>query len=118
MGIESQMVHTCVIERDEGTAEDKFGGPGTPEIVTVYEGICRLVEKQQRILNSENAHWTSVTVYKLFLPANTTVQERDLIASVTVDGNVTLEDAFRVKQFLNRRSKINQFVSVDLERIA
>lgn len=118
MGIESQLIHTCIIERNTGTLEDKYGGEGVQSLITVYEGICRLVEKQQRILSSENAEWVSVKVFKLFLPANAPVLERDVIFSITVDGDVVLENAFVIKSFLTRRGRTKSFVSVDLERAA
>ena len=116
MSLTAHMNHSCVITRDSGSIEDKFGGPGTPDISTVYDGICRLVEKQQRVYSSDNAQLVTVTIYKLFLPSNAAVIDRDLVASITVDGEV-LENAFVVKQKLTRRTNATAFLSVDLEKV-
>lgn len=116
MSFDSHMIHTCSILRKTETAEDRFGGPGTQSSVVIYSGVCRLVEKQQRVYSNEAASWIAVTVYKLFLPVNALVQDSDLISSITLEDGEELENAFVIKQFLNRRGNIKKFISVDLQR--
>lgn len=116
MSFDSHLIHTCTILRNTETAEDRFGGPGTQSSVTVYTGVCRLVEKQQRVYSSENAQLVAVTVYKLFLPVNALVQDHDLVSSIALEDGIELENAFVIKQFLNRRANVKRFISVDLER--
>ena len=117
MSLDAHMNHTCIIQRDTVEAENPLGGPGTISTATVYEGICRLVEKQQRVYSNETAQWIVINVFKLFLPSTALVQDRDVIASITLENEVVLENAFVVKQALVRRSSAKRFISIDLERL-
>ena len=120
MSFDSQLIHSCKIERDPTVGEDAFGNPPVnqdPELV--YSGDCRLVEKTERVLNSEKNGYTSVTVYKLMLPPETVVMEKDRVKSVTLEDGTVMTDAFRTKSALTRRNSVAaQFLSVDLERLS
>jgi len=117
MSMESNMIHTCVIERTIVEDENPLGGPGSSTVVTVYSGICRLVEKAQRVKNDETATWEVIAVYKLFLPAGLNLQDRDNVASITLEDATELVNAFKVTQSLTRRGLIARFISVDLEKV-
>lgn len=118
MSLDAHMNHTCIIQRDTVEAENPLGGPGTKSTATVYEGICRLVEKQQRVYSNDSAQWIVINVLKLFLPATALVQDQDVIASITLEDEVVLENAFVVKQTVARRTSVKRFISIDLERVA
>lgn len=118
MSFESHLIHTCVIKRDTETAENRLGGPGTVTTETIYSGVCRLVEKVQRVYESETASLAAVTVYKLMLPLTAAVLERDRVTKVTLEDGTELEDAFVLKQGLRRRRAAVAFLSIDLERVS
>jgi len=111
------MIHYCKIERTIVEDENPLGGPGTPTVVTVYEGICRLVEKAQRVKNDETAAWEVITVYKLMLPPGLMLQDRDKVVNVTLEDGKVLENSFSVTQRMTRRGLTAKFMSVDLEKV-
>jgi hypothetical protein len=120
MSFDSQLIHTCTIERDLTAGEDLLGNALTgqdPQLV--YSGNCRLVEKTERVLNSDKNGYTAVTVFKLLIPPGTVVMEKDRVKSVTLEDGTVLTDAFRIRTALNRRnSHVVRFLSIDLERVS
>lgn len=118
MSLESLLIHTCTIVRDSGADEDALGNPIKPIETPVYSGMCRLVEKAERVWDDERSQASKVTTYKLLLPAGTSVQERDRVKEVVLEDGVTLGNAFAVKASLTRRALAARHLSVDLERAA
>ena len=118
MSFDSQMIHTCVIERDPTNGEDLHGNaPVNQDPELIYSGICRLVEKTERVLR-EKGGGTVITVYKLLIPPGTMVFKKDRVKSVTLEDLTVLEDAFVVNTAFNRRSSHLAFYSLDLERVS
>ena len=125
MSFDSQMIHTCVIERDPMNGSDLHGNAPVnvvgatvtvvPELI--YTGMCRLVEKMERIL-TERSGRTAVKVYKLLVPPGAVIQDRDRVKSVTLEDGTILTDAFVVTTNLNRRRVNLSHLSLDLERVA
>lgn len=118
MSFDSQMIHTCVIERDPTAGQDLHGNAPVNQVPElIYSGMCRLVEKTERIL-TERAGRTAVTVYKLLIPAGTVIQERDRVRSVTFEDGTILTNAFVIKNVINRRAASLRHLSLDLERVS
>lgn len=118
MSFASQMIHTCVIERDPTNGEDLHGNAPVGQVPQlIYTGRCRLVEKTERIL-TERAGRTAVTVFKLLIPANAAIEERDRVKSVTLEDATVLTDAFIVKNVIARRAASLRHLSIDLERVS
>lgn len=118
MSIESLMIHTCSIVRDLPSGEDALGNPIKQISIAVYSGICRLVERQERVWSDERGTAAKVTSYKLLIPCGASVQERDRIERVTLEDGSTLESYFAAKSALVRRSNRASHLSIDLERAA
>ena len=116
MSFESQLIHTCSIVRDLPTSEDALGNPVKQSSISVYNGICRLVEKQERVWSDERGTASKVTTYTLLIPCGTTVQERDRIETISLEDGSRLESFFAVKGILVRRSNRMSHLSISLER--
>lgn len=118
MSIESLMIHACTIVRDSGTDEDPLGNPVRPIVTTVYSGMCRLVERAERLWSDERTQAGKVTTYKLLVPAGVMFQERDRVSEIVLEDGAKLENAFTVKTGITRRTRMASHLSIDLERAA
>jgi hypothetical protein len=118
MSFESQLIHTCVVERDPTNGEDLHGNaPVGQDPQLIYAGMCRLVERNQRVL-TEHSGYTLVKVLTLLVPPDTEILGRDRVKSVTLEDGTTLTNAFMIKGVTNRRGKQLHHQSLDLERIS
>lgn len=118
MSLESLMIHTCVIVRDSRTGEDPLGNPVKQSSAAVYSGMCRLVEKQERVWSDERGTASKVTTYTLLIPCGVAIQERDRITEIDLEDGSKLVDFFAVKAALVRRTRSASHLSVSLERAA
>ncbi len=118
MSLDRLMIHTCVIVRDSQTGEDPLGNPVKQRTETVYSGICRLVEKQERVWSDELGTASKVTTYTLLIPGGVVIQERDRIKEIVLEDGSKLEDSFAVKAALVRRKRNASHLSISLERAA
>jgi hypothetical protein len=117
MSLDAHLRQTCVIVRDTPGGEDAYGGPGPVTTTTVYTGMCRYVEKSERIFSTDRSQVTIVTRYLLLLPESARdVEELDRVESVTMDG-VAIAGPHRVTAVMMRRSNALHHMSVELERI-
>jgi hypothetical protein len=117
MSFDSQLIHTCTIERDPSNGEDLRGNAPVdqrPELV--YSGPCRLVEKSEKV-KKEMGEWTVVTVYKLFVPTGSTFTKRDRVKKIVLEDGALLEDAFTITESLTRRRPSGAFLSISLEKV-
>ena len=117
MSLESLMIHTCKIVRDSQTGEDPLGNPVKLAEASVYAGMCRLVEKQERVWDDAKGTASKVTVYLLLVPCSVVIQERDRIKEVVLEDGSTLENFFAVKAALVRRTTMASHLSITLERV-
>lgn len=118
MSIESLMIHTCVIVRDSQTGEDPLGNPVKQSSAAVYSGMCRLVEKEERVWSDERGTASKVTTYTLLIPCGVVIQERDRITEIELEDGSKLEDFFAVKNGIVRRTTSASHLSIRLERAA
>lgn len=118
MSLDSHMIHTCVIMRDSATSEDPLGNPVKSTSIEIYSGICRLVEKEERVWDDERGSASKVTTYKLLIPCGVEIQERDRIKEIALEDGNKLEDFFAVKSAIVRRSRAASHLSINLERVS
>lgn len=120
MSFDSQLIHTCTIERDLTAGEDACGDALTgqdPQLV--YSGPCRFTEKDEKVWSSERNALLAVTVIRLWVPASVAASESDRLKSVTLEDGTVLTDSFFVKKVLPRRNRtMVLFTTLELERVS
>jgi hypothetical protein len=120
MSFDSQLIHSCTIERDITAGEDACGDPLTgqdPQLV--YSGPCRFTEKDEKAWSTEKNALQVVTVIRLWVPGQYQVLERDRVKSVTLEDGTVLVDAFWTKKVLARRNRGQVvFQTLELDRTA
>lgn len=117
MSFDGHLIHTCVIERDPKNGEDLRGNAPvdqSPELI--YEGICRLVEKSEKI-DRDVGGGTVITVYKLYVPTGAQFSEHDRVKEIVLEDGSKLENAYTIKETLSRRGRQASFLSISLERV-
>jgi hypothetical protein len=118
MSFDSQLIHSCTIERDLTSGENLFGNGLTgqdPQLV--YSGACRLHEKDEKTWSSEKNAVITVTVLRLWIKQGVLVLEKDRVKSVTLEDGSVLTDAFTIKKVLPRRNVSRVvFQTLELER--
>ncbi len=118
MSFDSQLIHSCIIERDLTAGEDLIGNPLTgqdPQLV--YSGKCRLAEMDEKTWSSEKNALLTVSVLRLWIKAGVMVSERDRVKSVTLEDGVVLTGAFIIRKVLPRRNKSRVVLqTLELER--
>ena len=118
MSLDSQLIHTCLITRPRTQGEDLHGNaPSGQDDLLAYSGQCRLVEKTERVLR-DTGDRTAVTIYKLILPPEADVREKDDVKSITLEDGSVLENAFVVNAVMARRSTQTALQSIDLVRVS
>ena len=79
---------------------------------------CRLVEKQERIWNSDRAEMVVQTTYTLLVLPETDLHELDRITDVTFEDGATANADFIVKSLTIRRGRVARHKSAQLEVLA
>ena len=118
MSFDSHLIHTCTIERAYQSGTNVHGLDSDRYSVIAFSQACRLVVNQERIGISERAERPVVTVYKLLLPANANIAQKDRITAVTLEDGTVMSDKFVVEAILPRRGRTLRHVSVSLEKVA
>ena len=120
MSFDSQLIHSCTIERDPVYGEDSHGNPLTgqdPQLV--YSGRCRYTEKDEKTWSDEKNALITNTVVRLWIPQGIEVVESDRLKSVTLEDGTVLMDAFVIRKVLPRRNRtMVAFQTLELERVS
>lgn len=116
MSFDAQLLHTCTIER-AGQALDAYQNASRVWSAIAVGVPCRLVEKQERVLQSERVESTVRTAYTLLLPADAQIVERDRISAVTLEDGRVVSSVFTVAALLTRRARVARHVTAQLERV-
>lgn len=119
MSIETWLIHTCTIERDQTATEDDYNAD-VADFVASSSGVrCRMVVKMVRSpLGGGLGENPVLPSYRLFLPANADIDEGDRITTVVDETGAAIGATWTVQQVLVRRSSVVRFVTVHLEKAA
>jgi hypothetical protein len=116
MSIDSQLIHTCTVQRatttrDALNAEVRTWG-------TVATNVrCRLVIKTQRVGDSAFAERPVVTTHRLLVPAGRTdVQQGDRVITVVDEEGTVDSGPFAILEVMKRRGRAVKHISLLLER--
>lgn len=103
MPIESHFIHTCTIQRATETL-DAYQNKRETWATVASNVPCRLVEKQQRLVNSERVESTVVTTHLLLIGSGANVLERDRVSQVRLEDGTVVNMTFVVKSLVMRRA--------------
>jgi hypothetical protein len=118
MSLDAMLIQTCVIVRDPTNGEDAHGNPPTGQTpALVYNGMCRLMEEEETILY-ERESGAAVTKYKLLLPPDVDVLERDRVQSIKMEDGTIYPTTFYILTKMLKKSTHTVFNSLDLERVS
>jgi len=76
---------------------------------------CRLVEKQQRLVNSEKTESTVVTSHMLLVGSGADLLERDRVSKVKFEDGTLVTKTFVVRSLVMRRGRALHHKSAALE---
>lgn len=116
MPIESHFIHTCTIQRATET-EDAYRNKVEVWATVASNVPCRLVEKQQRLANSERVESMVVTTHLLLVGSETNIVERDRVSQVRLDDGTIVNSTFSVKSLVMRRANALHHKSAALVKV-
>ena len=116
-GIDGHLIHTCVVYRAV-LQEDRYKNQKRDFRVHLAEVRCRLVIRDEQVVNSITAELVVRTVERLFVPAGTDIQAGDRIGPVTVENGTVLSQTWEVRGALPRRGAYARHLSLALEQVS
>lgn len=105
MSLDALLIHTCTIARAAQTTTDPYGNSVSQWADRHTDVPCRLIDREERILNDERTDSTVVTHYLLLVGAEVDIQEQDRV-KVIVNGG---ERTFMVLNVLARNGISAQY---------
>lgn len=118
MSFDSQLIHTCTIENPASGSVNAYNNASKAYATPVTGVRCRLVESRERVWSSERQESVIQSVYKLFVNASVTINERAKISLVTLEDGATISDTFTVTELFVRRGRNSHHKMATLERIS
>lgn len=96
MNLRAWLIHSCRISRESVVGVGPLGEPLLGNVVTVYTGKCRLIEKQEMVVTDSTHLGTYVTTYTLVLPPEADVRERDKVEEIRLEDQSVVDRVFIV----------------------
>lgn len=118
-GFDASLIHRCTIERQVAGIDDAYGMPTADWQPVATLQLCRLIEGSESVTVSEKIAPTVVSKFKLLLPKNADIQERDRITTLT--GGATPLHAgktFTVESLIHEEAVGLNFFVAHLELVA
>lgn len=117
MSIDSWLIHTCTIERDQTDFDDNYNAD-VADFMPSQSGVrCRMVVKMVRSpLGGGLGENPVLPSYRLFLPASVDIHEGDQVTTVLDEQGDAIGSVWDVDQVLVRRGQAKMHVTVHLEK--
>ncbi|MCA0354715.1 MAG: YqbH/XkdH family protein [Chloroflexi bacterium] len=107
MSIYSHFNHRAQIQRATVT-QDPYGHDVRDALITIATVPCRLVAKQQAVIQQENSERAIITRYQLLVAPTVDIRQGDL---VVVNGQT-----FEVSEILNRHRQARHHITCEVQK--
>lgn len=123
MSVGAHLIHRCDVKRATAPNADAYKANRRVFATVATDEACRLVEKQQRVVDVATGERAVVTTYTMLFGPNVDVKAGDQITNIVDELGETMTNAagtaaiYRIESLLMRRGRAIRHKSAVLERV-